>query len=147
MEPWDEENCYIKFKRGGKSIVLSALFDEEMFDYSMKEVQTPREESACESSPRPSATRLSAKTSPEDSLEADWWVKVKEKFGGDPELLSELMAKLSHIPDVAGQAETTIVSAQEHKTLVAAVPTSWAAPTSAPNAEDQSNIDSLASEG
>ena len=72
MEPWDEENCYLKFK-GGKSIVLSALFEDEMFDYSMKEVQTPREESACESSPRPSPKRLSAKTSVEASLDADWW--------------------------------------------------------------------------
>ena len=147
MEPWDEENCYLKFKRGGKSIVLSALFDEEMFDYSMKEVQTPREESACESSPRPSATRLSAKTSVEASLDAEWWEKVKEQWGGDPDLLSELVAKLSHTTDVAAQAETTTVSSKEHKTLVAAVPTSWAAPTSAPNAEDQSNIEGLASEG
>ena len=147
MEPWDEENCYLKFKRGGKSIVLSALFEDEMFDYSMKEVQTPREESACESSPRPSATRLSAKTSPEDSLEADWWVKVKEKFGGDPELLSELMAKLSHIPDVAAQAETTTVSSKVHTTLGPAAPTSWVAPTSAPSTEVQRTMDDLAVEG
>ena len=72
---------------------------------------------------------------------------MKEKFGGDPDLLSELMARLANTTDVAAQAETTTVSSKEHKTLVAAVPTSWAAPTSAPNAEDQSNIEGLASEG
>ena len=147
MEPWDEENCYIKFKRGGKSIVLSALFDEEVFDYSMKEVQTPREESACESSPRPSATRLSAKTSVEASLDADWWDKVKEKFGGDPDLLSELVAKLSHTTDGAAQAETTTVSSKVHTTLGPAAPTSWVAPTSAPSTEVQRTMDDLAVEG
>ena len=146
MEPWDEENCYLKFK-GGKSIVLSALFEDEMFDYSMKEVQRPRERSACESSPRPSPKRLSAKTSVEASLDAEWWEKVKEKWGGDPDLLSELMARLGNTTDVAAQAETTTVSSKVHTTLGPAAPTSWVAPTSAPSTEVQRTMDDLAVEG
>ena len=150
MEPWDEENCYIKFKRGGKSIVLSALFDEEMFDYSMKEVLTPRGDSACESSPKPSLTRLSTKTSvvvSEASLDPDWWDKVKEKLGEDTDLYSELLAKLGHTTDGAAQAETNTVSSNEHQTVVAPVPKSWEAPTLAPNAEELIKIEALGLQG
>ena len=118
-----------------------------MFDYSMKEVQTPREGSACESSPRPSPKRLSAKTSVEASLDAEWWEKVKEQWGGDPDLLSELMARLANTTDVAAQAETTTVSSKVHTTLGPAAPTSWVAPTSAPSTEVQRTMDDLAVEG
>ena len=137
-EPWDEENCFLKVAKGGKSIVLAGLFDAELFDYSVNEVHTPRMDSACESSPKPSPTRPSSKTNvAELSADPNFWQLMKDKLGEQSELFTELTAKLGQPTDDAAQPNATTASSHQQHAAVAAVPTSWVAP---PGATTQNRV-------
>ena len=94
-EPWDEENAYLKFTTGGKSIILKELFDDSHFDYSDKEMMVHSPRGAIEAAAKPSPKRLSTKSAdPALAITEQLFTKIQETLGEDPELLQRLKDKL-----------------------------------------------------
>ena len=101
-EPWDEENAYLKFSTGGKSIILKELFDDSHFDYSDKEMMVHSPRGAIEAAAKPSPKRLSTKSAdPALAITGQLFEKIQETLGDDPELLEKLKAKLGTTLDIS----------------------------------------------